>query len=235
MLTTLLLTAALAAASPLSPRQKTPLDYPPRFTGDAFTLIANVTSSPPNPLFNPHHWVLSTEQVGSGKYAAVLSPTGPGTVLFLNGTARDISAENTSILAPPANLSTGVLPVGMQFNTAGQRRVAVELNYGMGQVGAGIGIGLRDPYPRLFPPVSMQFGTFMVCKEPNPAPGAGRPEYPVYWARSGVVVVAENCVGISLLAQCAPLPELAGVEKWNIIKAQVGCYEDVKAIDWSQW
>jgi len=46
-------------------------------------------------------------------------------------------------------------------------------------VGAGIGIGMRDPYARLFPPVVMQPGRFIACKEAHPT--YGRPEYPVYW------------------------------------------------------
>jgi hypothetical protein len=231
----LLFTAALAAASPLVPRQKTPLDYPPRVSGAAFTLIANVTSGAPNPLFNPNHWALTAERVGAGQNAVVLSSTRPGAVLFLNGTTRDISAENTSILSPPMNLTTGVVPLGLQFQfqTGGDRVVArLGINYGTGDIGAGIGIGLRDPYAKLFPPVGIQGGTFVVCKEANPT--YGRPEYPVYWVR-GAAEVDENCVRINLLAQCAPLPEIAGEQELNIVKAPVGCYEDVKGIDWSQW
>jgi hypothetical protein len=103
----LLPTLPTAFSSPLlTNRQKTPLDYPPRIISEAFTLIANVTSSPPtNPIFsNPpiQNWVLTTERVGAGRYAAILSPPStihPGrAVLFLNGTTRDISAE---IPTPP--------------------------------------------------------------------------------------------------------------------------------------
>ncbi|KAK0633839.1 hypothetical protein B0T14DRAFT_561383 [Immersiella caudata] len=192
----ILFTAALAAASALAPRPKTPLDYPPRVSGAAFTLIANVTSSPPNRLFNPNNWALTAERVGAGQYAIVLSPTVPGT-------------------------------------RVGNRLAELRIGYGTGEIGMGIGIGLRDPYAKLFPPVGMQSGTFIVCHVENPT--YGRPEYPVYWAIEGVSIVEENCEGITLLAQCAPLPEIVGEQELGIVKAPVACYEDVKGIDWSKW
>ena len=233
----LLFTAALASASPLAARQKTPADYPPRIFADAFTLIANVTSPTPNPLFNPHGWVLTAERVGAGQNAVVLSAkpaAGAGAVLFLNGTARDVSAENTSIMAPPLNNTSGPIPMGLQYASGAENRlVRLGINFGVGTLGTGIGVGLRDPYARLFAPAAMQGGRFIVCKEPNPV--YTRPEFPVYWARYGVSEIPENCEQIALLAQCAKLPELVGEKELSIVKIGVGCYEDVKSIDWSKW
>ena len=40
---------------------------------------------------------------------------------------------------------------------------------------------------------------------------------------------------IALPAQCAALPPLVGKEEVGIVRAPVGCYEDVKGIDWSKW
>lgn len=232
---TLLFTAALASASPLIARQKSPADYPPRIFADAFTLIANVTSPTPNPLFNPHSWVVVTERVGAGQHAVVLSPSPntAGTVLFINGTARDVSAENTSIMSPPLNTTSGPIPLGLQYSNAANRLANLGINYGTGTVGTGISVGLRDPYAKLFAPAGMQGGTFIVCKEPHPV--YTRPEYPVYWARFGVAEVPENCERINLLAQCAKLPELVGEKELNIVKIGVGCYEDAKSIDWTKW
>jgi len=229
----LLFTAALATAAPLqATRQKTPNDYPPRIYGDAFTLIANVTSATTaaNPPIN--HWALTVERIGATQYAAVLAPSA-SVVLFLNGTTSDISAENTAIYAPPLDTGIRPVPLGMQFRTtSGSGLGTVGISYGYGDTGAGIGIGLRDPYARLFAPAGLHADTFVVCKQENPA--YGRPEYPVLF-HQGTSALPENCVAVALLAQCAPLPRLVGEKELNLVRPGVGCYEDVKAIDWSKW
>lgn len=227
--------AALAVASPLQARQKTPLDYPPRIPAAAFTLVANITDTAEAATFNPpiNNWVLGTERVGAGQHAAVLRPAN-GDILFINGTARDVSAQATSVLAPPLDTTNGPILLGLQFRPT-TALTMVGINYGSGDIGAGIGIGLRDPWAELFPPSSQGSGSFVVCKEA--APAYTRPEYPVLWAKSvsGVMVAPDNCVAINLLAQCAELPTLTGEAELNILKQEVWCYEDVKAIEWSKW
>lgn len=230
----LIFAAALAVASPLQARQKTPLDYPPRISGAAFTLVANITDTT-KAAFNPpiDNWVLGTERVGAGQYAAILRPAN-GDILFINGTGRDASAQATSVLAPPLDTTTGPILLGLQFRPTATLTM-VGINYGSGDIGAGIGFGLRDPWAKLFPPPRQGYGSFVVCKEA--APAYTRPEYPVLWAKivDGAVVAPENCVAINLLAQCAELPTLTGEAELNILKLGVQCYADVKAIDWSKW
>jgi len=54
-------------------------------------------------------------------------------------------------LIPPRELSLSVCSSAPRET----RLVAVGVNYGTGDVGTGIGIGLRDPYAKLFPPAAM--------------------------------------------------------------------------------
>lgn len=136
-------------------------------------------------------------------------------------------------MAPPLNTTVGVVPLGLQFKSAPDGDFGyIGVNYGMGDIGAGIGIGLRDPYARLFAPARLGSRGFVVCREGKPT--YGRPEYAVYiW--KGVNVDKEECVKIQLLAQCAELPDLAGEEELNIVNTGVGCYESVKGIEWEKW
>ncbi|KAK3321918.1 hypothetical protein B0H66DRAFT_552919 [Apodospora peruviana] len=238
---TLLLTLLLGTnASPiLTTRQKTPLDYPPRKMAKAFTLVANITDLSKPDLFDApvNHWYLAGVHVGAGRDAAILRADTPlpGAVFFINGTGQDISSQSTTVAMPPIAGAGGggtnpPTPQSLQFTKSeSDGRIYVGLNFGRGTVGSGIGVGLRDPYARLFSP----FGaSFIVCHEPNPT--VGRPQHAVFGIEYGALV-PENCVGMNLLAQCAELPPLAGEEELHIVNEGVGCYEDVKAIDWSKW
>ncbi|KAK0654961.1 hypothetical protein B0T16DRAFT_383948 [Cercophora newfieldiana] len=243
----LLFTAALATATPLSTRQDK--QYPPHATSTAFTLIANITSATPNPVFNPPitNWVLTTQRVGAGQYVAILAPDPktPSTILFVNGTAADIPAENTSVMSLPLDSTNGLIPMGMQFGTTTGRLATVGINFGNGYIGTGISgtinetvyggsVELHQKHAKLFPPAGMQWGTFIVRKEEHPVYSS--PEYPVFWARAGVAEVPAHCEEIVLLAQCAELPEgVKGEKELNIVRAEVACYGDVKTIDWSKW
>ncbi|KAH6640031.1 hypothetical protein BKA67DRAFT_588326 [Truncatella angustata] len=221
--------ASLVAASPLKERAS----YPPISQSSGFTLVANVTDTS-KPIFDPpvNGWSLVGTHVGAGQSTAVLSP-GVGSVFFVNGTGQQVSSASTSVGLPPLT-STNIdgnpyyIPMGLQFSTNAEgNEVYVGLNVGLGTSGAGIIPGLRSPYAELFGPYG---GTFAVCNESEPA--YGRPQYAV---RLEVDGVQANCVAINLLAQCAELPALNGVDELDIIVEDVKCYENVAAIDWSQY
>jgi hypothetical protein len=220
--------AGLAVASPMSRRDA----YPPLSTSTFFTLVANVTDITKN-IFDPpvNGWSLSGVHSGAGLNTAVLNANG-GAIFFVNGTGQEVSSASTSVGLPPIASSDGngnpfYTPQGLQFSdSTTSDEVYLGLNFGLGTKGAGITPGLRSPYADLFGP----FGsTLVVCNET--APVYTRPQYPV----RGETVVPDNCVAITLLAQCASGPTLEGVEELNIITEDVKCYEDVSAIDWSQY
>ncbi|KAK9769290.1 hypothetical protein SCAR479_14041 [Seiridium cardinale] len=224
----LALIAGLVAASPMKKRA-----YPPLSQSQGFTLIANVTDTT-KAVFDPpvNSWSLVGTHVGAGLNTAVLYADG-GSVFFVNGTGQEVSSASTSIALPPLRSTDGdgnsnYTPMGMQFSASGDDgEVYIGLNIGLGTKGAGIIPGLRSPYAELFGPYG---GTFVVCNETTPV--YGRPQYPVRVERQDV---PENCVAINLLAQCAELPPITGVDDLNIIVEDVKCYENVAAIDWSQY
>ncbi|KAK4199164.1 hypothetical protein QBC40DRAFT_266094 [Triangularia verruculosa] len=226
------LMAGLATASPFSPsRRQFQGNYPPQTTADAFTLVANIST--PSEIFNPdiNGWFLSGVHVGAGQNAAILQPA-IGSVFFVNGTGRDVSAQATSIALPPIKVQGGAVPGGLQFTPYGNSDTVVNLglNIGPGSTGAGVVGGLRSPWAQAFTP----YPHFIVCNETEPA--YGRPQHAVKLAPS-VESIPDNCVAVRFLAQCASLPEdvFDGTEELNIHHIGAPCYEDVGAIDWSQY
>lgn len=218
----LVLAASLAAATPL--RRQTA--YPPTTSATGFTLVANITD-PSTTVFDPPigSWSVTTVHVGAGLNAVVLDPTSSAT-FFVNGTGPQVSSQGTTVAMPPLGDDASPIPRGMMFGANGDE-VSISVNYGLGTPGAGIVGGLRSPWPELFGPYR---GTFVVCNVPDAT--YGNPQYQV---RIEEADVPANCVPITLLAQCAALPELVGVDALDIIVEPVECYESVAAIDWSQY
>ncbi|KAH8649331.1 hypothetical protein BX600DRAFT_442591 [Xylariales sp. PMI_506] len=94
---------------------------------------------------------------------------------------------------------------------------------------AGLVPGMRSGYADLFGPHS---GTFVACNEPDPT--HGRHQYP-FRLELEAVPVPNNCVAIRILARRAELPKLNSVEELNIIIDGPKCYDNVAAIDWTQY
>lgn len=228
-----LIAASLAVAVPT--RRQAP-SYPPTTTAQAFTLVANVTGNQAgvfSPPIGSSSWSLVGVHVGANLNVGVLDP-GSGATLFVNGTGADVSRQSTSIGLPPSRYTTGnntvvYEPAGMSFPGADGDGggVGIQLNLGLPTTGAGIVGGLRSPWPQLFTPYGQ--GPYAVCNISDAT--YGNPQY-----RVTIPVeesVPDTCVTISLLAQCAALPELAGAAELGIVVEPVECYEDVSAIDWS--
>lgn len=223
------LLSPLAAASPMKARAA-----PPVSQSTGFTLVANITDTTKN-IFDPpvNGWNLVGTHIGAGLSAAVLSNGGSAT-FFQNGTAQDISSAATSVNLPPIASVNGdgepyYTPWGLDFfqYDVDSPEYNIGLNFGLPTRGSGIVPGLRSAYAELF---FVRSGSFVVCNET--APAYGRPQYPVRFEQEAI---PDNCVPIKLLAQCAELPELAGVDALNITVYPVKCYDDVSAIDWSQY
>ncbi|KAI0129769.1 hypothetical protein BJ170DRAFT_617492 [Xylariales sp. AK1849] len=221
--------ASLAAASPLDRRAA----YPPLSTSQGFTLVANVTDTTKAIFDAPvNDWSLVGVHVGAGMNAAVLS-AGEAAVFFVNGTGQEVSSASTTVALPPLTSTDGngnpfYIPQGMQFTaTTNTDEIYVSLDDGDGAKGAGITPGLRSPYADLFGPNG---GTFVVCNQTGTA--YGNPQYPV---RVETQEVPDNCVAITLLAQCAELPAFDGADELDIVVEEVKCYDNVAAIDWTQY
>ncbi|KAH8891210.1 hypothetical protein GQ53DRAFT_806642 [Thozetella sp. PMI_491] len=229
-----LLLAGLATATPLARRA-----YPPVSQAQAFTLIANVTD-PSKDFFVPpvDHWAFTAVHAGAGISDGMLTPDG-GMVLFVNGTAQEVSAGATSILTKPIPVTGGSpIPVGMQYGVGPNDTTSVELVFGFGMPGAGIYPPQRSPYPQAFVPVQ---GSFMVCNETR----QGYPAHPFPVRISTTKAVDSEgrshydipsyCVEITFLAQCAELPPFDGADELNIHVEGVSCYDNVASIDWGKY
>lgn len=228
---------AAAVATAASTLRQAPT-YPPVSTANAFTLVANVTGDQTaifTPLIGASNWSLVGNHIGANLNLGILYP-GAGHVFFVNGTGPEVSSQSTSIGLPPTYYvdAAGTViyePVGMIFASDGVE-ASILLDIGDATKGAGVVGGLRSPWPLLFTP--FREGVYSVCNVSNSA--YGNPQYRVSIVVGGVdSVIPENCVSISLLAQCADLPELLGAEELNIVVEGVPCYEDVSAIDWSSY
>jgi hypothetical protein len=226
--------AGIAAASPLAIR-----DYPPTSMAQAFHIVANVTD--PSKDLNPpiNGFFITGVHIGAGLAAAVLAKTEPA-YFFVNGTNVDVSAAYTSIALPPIGYTGGgPVPQGFQFGTTDDENImSIGLNNGPGTHGAGVYPGLRSSYADVFAPWS---GSFMVCHIDKPM--YGRPQYQVRYSKTYAkgpngpfdYDIPADCVAIRLLAQCADLPPLQGVDELDIIVEGVKCYNDVASINWKDY
>jgi hypothetical protein len=219
--------AGFTSASPALVRKA----FPPRSTATAFTLVANVTDLSTD-FFEPsiNGWNLAGVHVGAGQNTLVLDPT-YSDILFENGTGVDVSRESTNVVMDqgyyPFGLIVTDLPDSDNVQYFGEQA-------GSWQTRLGIRPTQRDAYARLFAPTA---GTFVVCNETTPV--YTRPQYPVRFVEAdgeGNTSIPELCVAIELLAQCAELNPLQDGAAYNHdLALPVACYDDVSAIDWSQY
>lgn len=106
----------------------------------------------------------------------------------------------------------------------------ISINAGTGEAGVQLA-QFPEHYPILRAP--SQPGTYVACNQTEP-----------YYRQNFITVravydnlsVPENCVAIALVPQCAELPTLpAGSLASHEFANDVNCYEDVAAINWSEY
>lgn len=225
--------ASLSAASPVAIRAT----YPPTSESQGFYLVANVTD-PSKDLSPPiNGWKLEGVHIGAGLDTATLSAE-YGRVFFENATLESGHyIVNSSLIT-----DGGLYPYGITLTPLSSGNP--ESDY-LDYVGVNIGTGSREvgirPFPVPYPEVyTSDRGTFVACTEPEPA--YGRPPFPVRFARSHfdgadeIQPIPDGCVAINLLAQCTALPPVQDGAEYNHDSAQtVRCYDDVAAIDWTQY
>jgi hypothetical protein len=244
--TTLIITTLLGAAAAL-PTFQTRSQYPPTSKSTGFTLVANVTDpAKASAVFNTsvNYWTVVGVHVGAGQDTAILDPTLHNT-FYQNGTKDapdDIHYQNDGLIVdglstnPPMSIMLSTLS-GTASATLENGTQYVGINYGYATKGVGVH-PFPDPYPEVYTPNQ---GTFIVCNESQPV--YGRPQYPVRFAladtSSGTLVqtVPDNCVPITLLAQCANLTYVDGngMEHGTDYTQEVQCYTDVEGIQWGEY
>ncbi|KAK0724502.1 hypothetical protein B0H67DRAFT_550256 [Lasiosphaeris hirsuta] len=184
-------------------------------TALAFTLIANVTTPSLDLTPSINHLNLTAVHVGAGLDAAVLTPTGPARVLYLNGTAP----QDTGIAS-----DGGLFPYGLRLGSLAAGAQSVGLDVGGVQPGVAIS---EEGWPQVVGP---EEGGFVVCFEVRPV--YGRPQYPVRFVRAGGDLPS-GCVPVALLAQCAVLGEVPrGAVYDHEGVREVRCLGDVRAVEW---
>lgn len=225
--------AGISTASPVALRST----YPPTSVSQGFVLIANVTDLSKD--FSPsiNGWKVEGVHIGAGLDTATLNADS-GRVFFENATL-----ENGHYIVNSSLITDGGLyPYGISLVPISSDLPDSDyLDY----VGINIGTGSREvgirPFPVPYPEVyTTDRGTFVVCIEPDPT--YGRPPFPVRFAKSHfdgadeIQPIPEGCVPINLLAQCAILPPVQYGAAYDHENAQtVRCYDDVSAIDWTQY
>jgi hypothetical protein len=206
-------------ASPVYSRD----NYPALSTSKGFNLIVNLTN--PSDDFDPpiHKSFVTTIHVGAGLSLVGISAE-KGPVFFQNGTDEERTAGQSTVVTlggtPPTaagfKLTPGDQPAGFASG---------DLDFGLGTPGIAIH---GEPVAYLTPE------TFYACNEPL--------EY--YQGKDFVVIkqraagsdVPPECRAVRLIPKCAELAPLPGNAYANYDFAfESSCYDDVAAIDWSQY
>ncbi|KAI1172662.1 hypothetical protein F4777DRAFT_560818 [Nemania sp. FL0916] len=231
--------ATLASAVPLSSRQIVP-HYPPNSLSTGFRLIANVTD-PATDLSPPiNGQQLNGIHTGAGFNDAVVLPE-TGRVFYHNGTAAEIRFGEGSVIT---DAGTPLFPEGIFVQAATEFDITypaehdVSINVGSGTIGVSI---LDFPSPYFYLTAGAQ-GTYVVCPRVVPYYNAQynvvRFAYDTFDPATALFVqnVPEGCTAVNLIPECDVLPELPeGSLSSHEFAAETKCYEDVKAIDWTQY
>jgi hypothetical protein len=230
----------LASAVPLTSRQVVP-HYPPTSLSTGFRLIANVTD--PSKDFNPpvNNWVFNGIHVGAGLNDAVLLADGAdsGRILYQNGTAAGLRFNEGSVLSDGG---TPPFPFGISVQAADATDSdgyhEVSLNAGSGTSGV-----LLARFPEVYPILHATApGTFVACNQTAPYYNQNfitvRWAYDVFNSTTALYdhQIPDGCTAITLVPECATLKDLPeGSLSSHEYAANSTCYEDVSAIDWTQY
>ncbi|KAK8867481.1 hypothetical protein PGQ11_006059 [Apiospora arundinis] len=235
MLSTLLSLGALglAAAVPLEGRQVVP-HYPETKQSKGFTLVANVTD--PSKDLNPpiNHWRLASLHVGAGLGDAVLESDFAWT-FYMNGTAEEVRYNKAHTLAdggtPPFPWGIAVDEAGSAYPPMGALH-GISINAGSGEAGVQLA-QFPEHYPTLRVPHP---GTYVACNQTVPYYRLNFITVRAVFDTAETTPVPENCVAITLVPQCAELPDLPeGSRSSHEFANTVNCYEDVASIKWSEY
>lgn len=222
------------------------LTNPQTSSSHTFKLVANVTDTALGfaPFIND--WLVQGYHLGARTNAAVLAPfdeaTNPGRIFYENGTAQDQAYHSASLLTDAGSLS-------VPFSSQVQPPTELDAVY-PAQHHVTIGVGEPTPayltsFQVVHPSVQNRLGqgTFAAWQNTLPSlPGAAMVVtvnygYATFEGPNGgyeyMASIPDGCIPIALVPQCAKLDgsseashEFALVER---------CYDDVAAINWSEY
>jgi len=226
-----------ASAAPLESRQVVP-NYPPHSFSKGFRLIANVTdpSTDLTPSINGQIFTGIHTGPPYNEGVVLSGAETSGRIFYQNGTAEEIRYHSANVLSDGG---TPLFPWGIDVQANGEAvEPTVTINGGEGTKGVALST-FPDPYSYL---TGTAPGTFAVCSRNVPYYGEDftvvRYIYGVFNATTGLYErnVPDDCAVIRLIPECATLPELPeGSMSSHEFAADSKCYEDVSAIDWSQY
>ncbi|KAL8396580.1 hypothetical protein RB594_003599 [Gaeumannomyces avenae] len=237
--------AVLATAAPTLTLRQAP-HYPPSSLSKGFRLIANVTDPSRDLTPSVHGFALGGIHIGPPNSRSVLSPQADNTsrVFYLNGTAADLSLNAARVVS---DAGTPPFPWGVRVQSRDEFDVPANpgshATFINGGSSADVGVTrFPDPYSVLANRKDGPGGTFVACY--HEVPYYQRPFVVVDYAYSTVdpatqlpvVEVPEGCAPVALIPQCAELNDLpADAVSSHEFALDQKCYEDVAAIDWSQY
>ncbi|KAI1340284.1 hypothetical protein F5Y15DRAFT_380140 [Xylariaceae sp. FL0016] len=235
--------AGIGSAIPLSPRQSVP-HYPPSSTSTGFHLVANVTDPSTDLPTSVNGWVFQGIHIGAGFNDAVLeakSVNSSGRILYHNGTSEEIRYGQGSILSDGG---TPLSPYGIYVQAENETDSTypeehdVSLNVGSGTIGVSIA-AFPNPYFYL---TGNAPGLFVACSRVvtyyNQEFIVLRYVYDTVDENTGLNprTIPDACTAVNLIPECDTLPELPEGSLSNHEYAQsTRCYDDVSAIDWSEY
>ncbi|KAK3392888.1 hypothetical protein B0H63DRAFT_456766 [Podospora didyma] len=235
--------AALAAAAPA--KRQVP-HYPPTSLSNGFFLVANVTDPSLDLSPSINGWVFQTAHTGPPTNAAVLQAPGssvPGRVFYENGTAEQVHYGQSTVITDGATPPT---PFGIFIQSPTEFDITYPTEHDL-FVNAGPGTPSRitdfpNPYPIL--QNNQGVGTFVACN--NTVPYYGYKFITINYAYATFegpdggyeyhANIPEGCAPINLVPQCTTLNTLPpDAYASHEFAAPVRCYDDVAAIDWTQY
>ncbi|ORY59543.1 uncharacterized protein BCR38DRAFT_526865 [Pseudomassariella vexata] len=225
----------LASAVPLTSRQLP--NYPPSSSSTGFKLVVNVTDPAHDLSPSVNGLFLQAIHTGAGLNDAVLQVD--GRIFYQNGTADEIRYNQGNILTDGGNppFPSGI-DVQNKDTTDADGKHEVAINGGAGTKGVSLAL-FPVPYTIL---TFIARGTFVACDQFVP-----------YYKQNFITIryaydiinpltsqfehdIPQGCVAINLIPQCDVLPQLpVPAIASHQFAANVKCYPDVRAIDWTKY
>lgn len=236
--------ANLASSAPTAGGQSP--HYPPTSSSQAFKLVANVTD--PSLDFSPSikNWLVQGYHTGAGTNAAVLSPfdaaTDPGRIFYENGTAQDQAYHSTTLLT---DAGSPPFPFSWQVQSPTEFDAAYPAQHHVSISAAEPTPAYLASFPVVYPTVQngLGQGTFVACRNVLPSlPSAGTVvtvnyAYATFEGPDGGYEynanIPEGCVPVALIPQCAEFDPSSEANHQSALVER--CYEDVAAINWSEY
>ncbi|KAI1372772.1 hypothetical protein F4677DRAFT_449029 [Hypoxylon crocopeplum] len=215
-ITAALFTALLGTASVVSAAPS-----PATGVSKGFKLVAHIISADKTLSVPIQGALLEGAHVGAGLNTAILNTTSPGQIFYQNGTAEEVSSGKSSILSDGG---TPPFPFGVRVTLNSSdliEPVALAINGDIGTPGVTLTTPVLGPGE-----LKYEKASFIACDETIAyyGPSWHFAVVKAFEAYPEPAIIPENCVQISLVPQCASLPDLpAGSQSSHEFAHDVRC------------